>query len=112
MINYEQFINGLVNYIDNEIIPQINGIKRIAFSVGSSIILKKGNQMFDDFKNNKIIHSLDILDKDNNINIDMLRDEIKDKINEGGETINIPMIGNLKINKEDINLIYRYMKGE
>lgn len=112
MISYEKFINGMVKYLDNEIIPQMTGVKKMAFGVGSSIFLKKGENVFNSIKDKEIIHSLELLDNNYNININMLKEEIIEKLNNENIEIDIPMIGTLTLDKNDIEKIYKYMKGE
>lgn len=112
MINYETFINGIVKFIDNEITPQMTGFKKLAFGVGSSIVLKKGDNVFNLVKDNQLIHALGILDDQNNIDIDMLKQEIASKMGDEKYSIEIPMIGTITLNKGDLEKLYRYMKEQ
>ena len=112
MINYETFINGVVKFIDNEITPQMTGFKKLAFGVGSGIMLKKGDNMFNMIKDNKFIHALGILDNQNNIDIDMLKQEIESKMGDEKYSIEVPMIGTITLNRGDLEKLYRYMKEQ
>lgn len=109
MVKYNQVVKGLTNYIDSEILTQITGFKKVALGVASSIAIKKADNIYKLIKDNKIIKTLDIVDKDGNINIDLLKDEIIDQMGEEKYNIDIPMIGTLKINKNDIEKVYDYI---
>ncbi len=106
MVTYNQVITGITTYIDTEILPQITGFKKLALGVGSGIALKKADNVYKMIKDNKIIHALDLMDNNGNINIELLKDELLEKMGEEKYPIDIPMIGTLKINKNDINKIY------
>lgn len=111
MVSYDQFLRGLAKFIDMEIIPKMSGFKRLAFGVGSGIALKKGDNMFALVKDNQLIHALDILDSNNNINIDLLKQEIESNMGEESYSIEIPMIGTISLDKRDLNKIYELIKN-
>lgn len=111
MVNYEKFVNGIVKFIDNEITPQMTGFKKLAFGVGSSIVLKKSGNIFNMIKDNQMIHALDILDNQNNIDIDMLKQELEAKMGDEKFPIEIPMIGTITFDKNDLNKLYSYIKN-
>lgn len=111
MINYEQVINGLVKFIDIEIVPKMSGFKRLAFGVGSGIVLRKSTEIYNNIKSNQMLHALDILDTNNNINVDLLKQEIENKMGNDKFDIDIPMIGVLSLDKSDLNKLYSYIKN-
>lgn len=111
MVTYEQFLNGLAKFIDTEIVPKMSGFKKLAFGVGSGIALKKGDNIFALIKDNELVHALDILDVNNNINIDMLKQEIDSKMGNERYDIEIPMIGVISLDKTDLNKIYTLIKN-
>lgn len=106
MVTYTQVVKGISTYIDTEILPQMTGFKKIALGVGSGIVLKKADNVYNILKENKIIHALDLVDNNGNINIELLKDEMLLKMGEEKYPIEIPMIGTLTINKNDVNKLY------
>ena len=111
MITYDEFVSGLAKFIDMEIIPKMSGFRKLAFGVGSGIALKKSEEMFNLVRDNKLIHTLGILDNNNHINIDLLKEEIESKM--GGEVyeIEVPMIGVISLDKNDLNKLYSFMRN-
>lgn len=112
MVNYENVVNGLVKYIDTEIVTQLSGFKKIAFATGVSLAMKKSENIFNLVKDNKIMHALDLVDQNYNIDIDTLKTEILKNMGEEKIPVEIPMIGKLTLNKDDIIKIYDLIKAE
>ena len=111
MITYSQFVDGLAKFIDSEIIPKMTGFKKLAFGVGSGIAIKRSEEMFTLIKDNKLIHTLGIIDEANNINIDLLVDEIKERMGNEIYKIDIPMIGTISLDVTDLNKLYSLIKN-
>lgn len=111
MVTYDQFLRGLTTFIDQEIMPKMDGFKKLAFGVGSSIAIKKGENMFNLIRDNKLVHALEILDEQNNINIDVLVEEMKEKMGNEIYKIDIPMIGTISLDVTDLNKLYSLIKN-
>lgn len=109
MVTYNQIIVGIVKYIDVDVLPKIDGFRKLALGVGSSIALKKADEVFAIIKDNNILHALGIIDSNNNINIDILKETLLERMGEDKYPIDIPMIGTLTINRNDINRIYEFI---
>ena len=60
MVNYEQVVNGLTKFIDNEIISQLSGNQKILLGIGTGVALRKGENMYNALKNNSMIKMLGI----------------------------------------------------
>lgn len=111
MVTYEQFINGMTKFIDAEILNQLTGNSKILMGIGTGIALKKGENIFNNLKNNSIIKMLDLIDANGNIDIETLYEEVKKQARNEIIRLEIPMIGILKLNEEDIEKIYSYIKN-
>lgn len=111
MVTYEQFINGMTKFIDAEIINQLTGNSKILMGIGTGIAFKKGENIFNNLKNNGIIKMLDLVDANGNIDIETLYEEVKKQTRNEIIRLEIPMIGTLKLNEEDIEKMYSYIKN-
>lgn len=110
MYSYSQVVNGLSKYIDNEIVNKITGLQRWIIGTGVGVALSKGVNVFNNLKENEIIKMLDIIDKDDNIDIDTIYANLKKEAQKGAVTFNAPVIGALTLNETDVDKLYEYIK--
>lgn len=110
MVTYEQVINGLTKFIDNEIISQLSGNQKILLGIGAGVALRKGENLYNGLKNNSMIKMLGIINEDK-IDIETLYEEAKKQATKEVIRVEIPMIGILKLNEEDIEKLYGYIKN-
>ena len=111
MVTYTQLINGLSRYIDNEIINKLTGNSKLLLGIGSGIALKKGENIYKLLQENSIIKMLDLIDKDGNIDIETIFEELRKQARKQSIEIDIPIIGILKLNEEDITKLQTFVKG-
>lgn len=110
MVTYEQVINGLTKFIDNEIISQLSGNQKILLGIGAGVALRKGENIYNGLKNNSMIKMLGIINEDK-IDIETLYEEAKKQATKEVIRVEIPMIGTLKLNEDDIEKLYGYIKN-
>ena len=56
MVAYNQVVNGMSKYIDQEIINKIQGLPKWGLGVVSGIVLSRGTNIFNTLKANPIIN--------------------------------------------------------
>lgn len=110
MVSYEQVINGLTKFIDSEIINQLTGNQKILLGIGTGVALRKIENIYNALKNNPMIKMLGII-TDDGIDIETLYEEAKKQAMKEVIRLDIPMIGTLKLNEEDVVKLYNYIKN-
>lgn len=106
--NIEQ---GISSYLDNELMTKLpsNGIQKVIAATAIAIAIKRIGNVVSSLKDNDFIKMLDIIDEDNNVDVDILRDELKKQIPEDGVKTDIPMIGVITFHKNDVDRLYDYI---
>lgn len=102
--------NGLVKFIDTEMINHMEGWQKIGFGAASALVIKNLPNTLEQYANHPAIAMLGIIDTDKNVDIDALHDAVMDYFSSEGEYVNIPMIGRMKITKQDVETLYQYIK--
>lgn len=110
MVTYNQVVNGMTKYIDQEIINKIQGWQRWALGAGAGIMMTKGANIFNTLKANPIIKMLDVIDENDMIDIDTIYTEIRKQAEKSPATFNAPMIGTITLTKDDVDKLYRLIK--
>lgn len=117
MVNIEKIERGIASYLDRELLPgmPVSGGKKVLVGVGAGVVLKGYMQQLRELMGNDIATGAGIVDKEGNINLEMIRDEVLRRTpDEGMEFhVNIPFIGavDLKLHRSDIEKMYSYIMG-
>ena len=111
MVTYEQVIEGLTKFVDNEIISQLTENSKVFMGIGSGIALSKGKALYENLKNNEVIKMLELIDEHGHIDIDTIYHEVKRHTEKEPIKIDLAMIGILKLDDEDIEKLYVYIKN-
>lgn len=110
MVTYNQVVNGMAKYIDQEIINKIQGWQRWALGAGAGIMMNKGTNMFNAFKAHPVVKMLEVIDENDMIDIDTIYTELRKQAEKGSATIDIPMVGSITLTKDDVDKLYRLIK--
>lgn len=112
MYEYSKVLNGMAKYIDTEIVDKITGWKKWVIGSGVGIALSNTTDVFNQVKNNDFVKMLNVIDKDDKINVEKIYKEMKKQAKKGAITFDIPMIGALTLNEQDVDKMYDFIKNE
>lgn len=111
MVSIKQIEKGIGSYLDHELMPQLpqDGIEKVIIGTGISLLLKKNIGKIDNLRKNPVINAMGIFDKDGNVDIDTLREELKEHMPESGVKYEVPMIGTLTFKGNDVDVLYNHI---
>lgn len=111
MVSVDCVEKGIASYLDSELITKLpqDGIQRVLVGTVASLMIKKSGNLVDSLKNNQLVQMLELMDDNNNVDIDTLRDELKNNIQECGVRIDIPVLGVMTFHKQDIDTLYSHI---
>lgn len=113
MISTENMVNGIMRYADREIINQLPTIGKWVVGTGIGIVGKKANELAHVLENNQMIKVLGIVDEDGKWNAELLKDEMLQNAQKYGKaTVEVPVIGKFTFSENDIQKLFKYIKGE
>lgn len=112
MYEYNKVINGIAKYIDTEIVDKIVGWKKWVVGSGVGIALSNATDVFNQLKNNDFVKMLNIIDKDDKIDVDKIYKEMKKQAKKSAITFDAPIIGAITLNEQDVEKIYEIIKNE
>lgn len=112
MVTMQQVKNGLVKYIDTDVLPHLTGIKKLGLGVYTALAADNLAGVLEQHKDHPAVSVLKIIDKDGNVDIDKLYQALAPQFSNGEkQTISIPLIGDLTVDRSDLEKLYRYIKG-
>lgn len=109
MVSLNQVQNGLVRYLDNELCPMLSGWKKWTFGAMASLWMSNITGIFEKAKGNAVVQMLGVIDDGDMIDIEKLYREFRKQAEKSPATFDLPVVGPLTINKDDIERLYRYI---
>lgn len=109
MISKEQLRNGIVAYIDGEVIPHLPALGK--WGLGSMVVLatRKFDNIYDELSSNKIVNSLGIT-KDGMIDANTLLTVLKESADKYGKVeVSVPIIGTMVFTPSDVDNLRNYI---
>jgi hypothetical protein len=109
MVSFQQTITGCVNYVDNEILNKITDWRKWVFGAGIGIALTKSTNLFNQLKQVPIIKTMGLINENDMIDIDTIYAEILKQAQKSTITFDVPMLGAVTLNQQDVEKLYRYI---
>lgn len=112
MVTMNQVQNGLVKYIDTDILPHLTGIRKVGLGMYSALASQNIGKTILKYKDHPAIAMIDVIDENGNVDIDKLYQAAVPMFANGEkQSIDIPLIGELRIDRTDIEKLYQYIRG-
>ena len=112
MYEYNKVLNGITKYIDNEIISKISGWKKWVVGSGIGMAMSNSTNVFNQLKENQFVKMLNIIDKNDKIDVDKIYQEMKKQAKKGAITFDVPMLGAITLNENDVDKMYEFIINE
>lgn len=111
MISIQRVQAGIAQYLDAEMMAQLpaDGWRRVTAGAAIGVALKRMGAVTDELKKNGILNTMGVIDPDGNVDVEILRDELREKIPEDGMKIDVPLMGRMIFRKHDVDKVYQYI---
>ncbi len=113
MVNKEQIFNGLIKYIDNEVMPHLPTHGK--WMIGTSIVLisDRLDAAYNALLQSPYISMLGITSPDGMLDIGKLAGALSATANKYGKLqLNLPGLSSMNFSGEDVEMIRQYITGE
>lgn len=110
MYEYSKVLNGITTYIDREIVDKINGWQKWVVGSGIGIAMSNSTNVFNELKKNQVVKMLGVIDKDDKIDVEKIYKELKKQARKGAITFDVPLVGTITLNEQDVDKLYQYIK--
>lgn len=109
MVRMDQVQRGLAAFIDRELIPSLTGWDKVLVGGGAGILTARFPQMISQYP---VVATMGLYDAANNqVDVDALYQAVTPYIGAEALPLRIPMLGiTVKIGKQEIDALYRYIK--
>ena len=117
MVSMNQIEAGVSHWLDRELMPKLptggayDGLKKAATVALALYAIKRGRAALDSLTQNSFLSTIGAVDREGNIDIEGLAEEMKTQMPEAGLKVSVPMVGNMTFYRNDIDDMLRYIKG-
>ena len=111
MVELNQVINGLKAYLESELVSRVTGLEKWVVGAGLSMLLDNGINTFNVLKENEFIKAMEIVNRNDEIDIDRLYKYLSEQAKKSAVTFKVPLIGSVTLKAEDVEKIYTSIKG-
>lgn len=115
MVTIDQIEQGVVQYVQNEILPNMEetGVQRLVVGMAMGRFIKAKRIELEAMMDQELVKSLGYFDENKNVDLEALRDECKSQMSAKGLVVEHKLIGKLTFEKSDVDRLYDYiMKQE
>ena len=111
MVSVDKIEKGVANYLDGELMPQLqtNGLEKVIVGTVASLAIRKSGTIIAGYQDNKLVQMLGIMDEKGDIDVDTLVEEVKKNMPKEGVKVDVPILGTLTFHKEDVDKLYDYI---
>ena len=110
MVTIDQAMRGAAKFADNEIIPHLPMGKGIGAGIAMALIMDGGKSRILALKDHPAVQMMGIMDEDGNIDIDRLYNAARTRVDGKKIPWDIPVIGELKFDVNDVDRLYKYIQ--
>jgi hypothetical protein len=109
----ETVIDGIAKYIDREIYSGMNDFQELMARVVVGRMIDNTEAIREALVSNGIIRTFGIIDSEGMVDVDSLARDVKKEIERKGKlVITLPTFGKMTFMPEDVDAIYRCIKGD
>lgn len=111
MVSVSQVQRGFVNFIDNEIAVAFDGWQKAVVAGAAALLAAGMPNLIKAYGSNPVVAALNIYDANANaVNIDAIYNAFVPKLGAEKIPVVIPKIGTIKLGREEIDSLMRYIK--
>ena len=111
-MEFEKIINGIIKYINKEIIPNMNSWQEVLARLALARLTNNSEVIKKSIISNPIIKTFAIVDENEHFDIDGLINDAKTIVREKGVfEIDVPLFGKFKFTENDISLLHSHIRG-
>ena len=109
MVSMEKVQRGFAAFIDKELIPGLSGWDKVLVGGGSGLLVASLPKMIAQYP---VVSTLGLYNPENNqVDIDALYQAVTPYIGTDALPLKIPLLGiTVKVGKQEIDTLYRYIK--
>lgn len=109
MASIQQIQQGVVRFVDNDLVPAFSGAEKILVGGAAALMIANMESIIQQYASHPMVAMLGVYNN-GDVNIDALYQAFAPRFGAEKIPVKLPMVGTIKIGKQEIEKIYRYIK--
>ena len=110
MVKFENVITGLINYANDQLIPNMNTLQEIGFRIVLGELYDRRNELYKIYEKNGLLRTLGLFNDSGEMDIERLLSRLKMELQRKEKLeVVVPMYGKFVFTPEDVDMIYDYI---
>lgn len=109
MATIAQIQRGFARFLDTQISGAFDGWKKAVVLGGGTLLIANLPKLAETYGNHPVVAALGVY-QDGNVDIDALYNAVVPYMGIDKIPVNIPKVAQIKIGKEDLDLLYKFIK--
>ena len=111
-MEFNKVINGIIRFIDKEIMPQMNDWQEFVARIAVGRFSKNSEVLKNALVDNAFVRTFAIIDGQGMVDVTGLVADLKEQIQKKGSLeFSIPMLGNFRFVESDVDKLHQYIMG-
>lgn len=106
MVTMDQIKRGAARYVDEEFTAKLSGWQRWAVGAGAAMALENLEVSMSGLLENHAVRAMGVLDEAGNVDLDRVYTSLKKQAQKGPVTFQMPLLGAVTINEQDVDRLY------
>ena len=106
MVTIDQIKRGAARYVDEEFTAKLSGWQRWAVGAGAAMALENLEVSMSGLLENHAVRAMGVLDEAGNVDLDLVYTSLKKQAQKGPVTFQMPLLGAVTINEQDVDRLY------
>lgn len=108
MVTVKQVQSGIVRYVDSDLLPHLDGMKKIGLGIYMGLASENIGAAIQKYKDHPAVAMLNVVTEDGMVDIDKVYAVAKPMF-EQKQSIDLPLIGRVTFDGDDVEKLYRYI---
>lgn len=109
-VSMDQVKRGAIRYINERMLPQLTGARRIAMGAYTALAMDGAEREFQKWMKHPAIAMLNLQDESGLINMDRLRSAVMPMMETEKLEMELPLIGTFRLDRNDVDELFRYVQ--
>ena len=106
MVTMDQIKRGAARYVDEEFTAKLSGWQRWAVGAGAAMALENLEFSMSGLLENHAARAMGVLDEAGNVDLGRVYTSLKKQAQKGPVTFQMPLLGAVTINEQDVDRLY------
>lgn len=108
MVTVKQVQSGIVRYVDSDLLPHLDGMKKIGLGIYMGLASENIGAAIQKYKDHPAVAMLNVVTEDGMVDIDKVYAVAKPMFDQK-QSIDLPLIGRVTFDGNDVEKLYRYI---